>query len=147
MEVLGGNGYVEEAPLARIYRESPLNSIWEGSGNVMCLDTVRAAHKSPEAVDVVLAEIERGCGGDRRMAGFVTELKGRLRRLGAVEATARADVETLVLALQAALLLEFAPSAVSDAFVASRIAGDHGGALGTLPTGLDFHTIVKRAQA
>jgi putative acyl-CoA dehydrogenase len=145
MEVLGGNGYVEEAPLARLYREIPLNSIWEGSGNVMCLDTARAARKAPASVVSALAEIELCRGADRRVDAFVDSLKDRFKSFGDNEATARRDVEALVKALQASILLRFSPSTVADAFIASRIAGDHGGTFGTLPAGLAIREIVERS--
>jgi putative acyl-CoA dehydrogenase len=150
MEVLGGNGYVEEAPLARIYRESPLNSIWEGSGNVMCLDVLRAATKTPEALDVLFAELAAAKSANRRFDAHVAALKDRIARDGLVESQARRLVEALVLALQGALLLRHGDPAVSDAFCAARLGngpgGDHCGAFGTLPAGLDLRAIAERAR-
>ena len=145
MEVLGGNGYVEEAIMGRLYRELPLNSIWEGSGNVMCLDTIRAARKSPDSLDVMLAEVELCRGASAAMDAHIDALKDRARALGSDEGAARRDVEAIAKAVQASLLIRFSPSAISDTFVASRIAGDAGGAFGTLPPGIDMRSIVARA--
>ena len=145
MEVLGGNGYVEEAIMGRLYRELPLNSIWEGSGNVMCLDTIRAARKSPDSLDVMLAEVELCRGASAAMDAHIDALKDRARALGSDEGAGRRDVEAIAKAVQASLLIRFSPSAISDAFVASRIAGDAGGAFGTLPPGIDMRSIVARA--
>jgi putative acyl-CoA dehydrogenase len=144
MEVLGGNGYVEESIMPRLYREMPVNSIWEGSGNVMCLDVLRALGRSPDAGDVLRAELATARGSDTRLDYFIGELGARLAAHPG-EADARRLTEMIALALQATLLVRFAPSAVADGFIASRIAGDHGGAFGTLPSGIDLHAIVDRA--
>lgn len=144
MEVLGGNGYVEESILPRIYREMPVNSIWEGSGNVMCLDVLRAIARMPNAGDVLGAEIAGA--GDARVNAFAGRLQ---QRLGAAdrndESQARVLVRDLVLALQGALLVKHAPAEVADAFCASRLSGEAGGAFGTLPRGLDLRAIAERA--
>ena len=145
MEVLGGNGYVEEGMLARLYREMPLNSIWEGSGNVMCLDVLRAAAKTPAALDTLFDEIGPAAGADRRLDAHVAALKHRLGQEGAVESQARRLVEAMILALQGALLVRHGDPAVADAFCAARLAGDHGGAFGTLPAGADLRRIAERA--
>ena len=145
MEVLGGNGYVEEGMLARLYREMPLNSIWEGSGNVMCLDVLRAAGKTPDSLDILFEEIGQAAGADRQLDAHVTALKDRLRREGAAESQARRLVEAMILALQGALLVRHGDPAVADAFCAARLAGDHGGAFGTLPEGSDLRRIAERA--
>jgi putative acyl-CoA dehydrogenase len=145
MEVLGGNGYVEEAIMGRLYRELPLNSIWEGSGNVMCLDVLRALAKTPEALDVALAEIRAARGADRRLDAHVQHLTDDVARDGFPESQARRLVERLVLALQGALLVRFAPATVADGFCASRL-GNQAGAFGTLPTGIDIRTIAERAR-
>ncbi len=148
LECLGGNGYVEEWPLARLYREAPLNSIWEGSGNVQCLDVLRAVQKTPEALDVFLAEVGRARGADRRLdahlAALDAELAGLRRQPETAEAGARRLVERLALAFQGALLVRVAPPAVADAFCASRLAGDGGRAFGALPAGVDTGAIVRR---
>jgi len=145
METLGGNGYVEEAPLARVYREMPVNSIWEGSGNVMCLDVLRAAAREAEAVPAALAEIGLAKGGDRRLDRAAAALAAEIADPAGLESRARRLAERLVLAVQAALLVRFAPAAVADAFCASRLDGDRGGAFGTVPAGCDHAAIVARA--
>jgi putative acyl-CoA dehydrogenase len=144
MEVLGGNGYVEESMMPRLYREMPVNSTWEGSGNVMCLDVLRALTRTPEAGDALRTELAPARGGDARLDRHLADLDAAL---GARpdEAGARRLSEKMVLALQAALLVRFAPHAVADAFCASRLDGERGGAFGTLPAGLDLRAIVDRA--
>jgi putative acyl-CoA dehydrogenase len=145
MEVLGGNGYVEESVLSRLYRETPVNSIWEGSGNVMCLDVLRAANKSPEALSSVLAEIDAARGGDARLDRFGAVLREASVRSAADEANARRWAQSLVLGVQASLLVRFAPAPVADAFCASRLQPDWGAAFGTLPAGIDAAAILPRA--
>jgi len=145
LECLGGNGYVEEWGLARLYREAPLNSIWEGSGNVQCLDVLRAIQKSPESLKALLAEIREARGADARLDTYVNELRAQLERPDDLEARARRLVERLALALQASLLVRHAPADVADAFCASRLAGDGGRAFGTLPAGIDFGAILARS--
>jgi putative acyl-CoA dehydrogenase len=150
LECLGGNGYVEEWGLARLYREAPLNSIWEGSGNVQCLDALRAMQKSPESLGALFAEIWEARGGDHRLDIYVNELRAQLDRSEDLESRARHLVERLALALQASLLVRFAPPEVADAFCASRLAGEGGRAFGTLPAGLagvEFGAILERAAA
>jgi len=143
---MGGNGYVEDGPLARLYREFPVNSIWEGSGNVMCLDVLRALGKDPGAARAALeAELAPAVQRDARFARYVGQL-GR-DMADADEAGARQLAERLVIAVQGALLLRAAPAFVAEAFVASRIAQDVGGAFGRLPSGLDLDAILARALA
>ena len=145
MEVMGGNGYVEDGPLARLYREFPVNSIWEGSGNVMCLDVLRAFAKGPESRDVLAAELALAAGRDARFDAYCARLLDGLGSLGVDEFGARRLAEHLVVAVQAGLLLRHAPPFVADAFVASRIAVDVGGAFGRLPAGVDCAAILARA--
>ena len=145
LECLGGNGYVEESVLPRLYREAPLNSIWEGSGNVICLDVLRAMAHGPESVDAFFDEVALARGGDRRLDAFVARLRDDLGDFTEVETRARGLVERLALALQGALLVRHAGAAVSEAFCASRLAGSHGLAFGTLPAGLDVGHIIARA--
>ncbi|MBI1205194.1 MAG: isovaleryl-CoA dehydrogenase [Rhodopseudomonas sp.] len=145
MEVLGGSGYIEDSIMPRLYREAPVNSIWEGSGNVMCLDVLRAIGRTPNAAAVLHAEL---IGlGDLRLDAFVDRLESRMK--GAErndEALARALVRDLVLALQAALLIKHAPAFVADAFCASRLHGEaNGSVFGTLPRGCDVSAIAERA--
>jgi len=146
MEVMGGNGYVEDAPLARLYRELPVNSIWEGSGNVMCLDLLRAIGKSPAAARAALAtELAPAAQSCARFGAHVARLLDSLARRCNDEFGARRLAEELVLAVQGALLLRHAPSFVADAFVASRLDAPIGGAYGRLPAGVDCTAILARA--
>jgi putative acyl-CoA dehydrogenase len=147
LECLGGNGYVEEWGMARLYREAPLNSIWEGSGNVQCLDVLRAIQKSPEALEAVFTEVEAARGADSRLDAFAARLRDALVRREEAEVRARRLVEELALALQASLLIRSTPSVssgVAGAFCASRLAGDAGRAFGTLPAGTGFAAILER---
>jgi putative acyl-CoA dehydrogenase len=146
LECLGGNGYVEESVLPRLYREAPLNSIWEGSGNVMCLDVLRAMGRSPESVTLFFDEIAAARGADRRLDSFAAELQRELADFDAVETRARRVVERMALAFQASLLVRHSVNAVADAFCGSRLGGDGGLAFGTLPRGTDFARIVHRAR-
>ena len=144
MEVLGGSGYIEDSIMPRLYREAPVNSIWEGSGNVMCLDVLRAMSRMPNAGEVLRAELAGS--GDQRLDVFAEKLEQRMIGAdGNDEGQARVLVRDLVLALQAALLIKHAPHAVADAFCASRLNGGGGGAFGTLPRGCDTRAIVERA--
>ena len=146
MEVLGGNGYVEECVMPRIYRESPVNSIWEGSGNVVCLDVLRAIGRDPQSAEVVLDEIRNAATADRRLAAFTSTLAVRLEKPAlADEAQARALNRDLALALQGALLVRYGPAALADAFCAARLGEERGGAFGVLPRGVDTNAIIKRA--
>jgi putative acyl-CoA dehydrogenase len=145
MEVLGGNGYVEESVMPRLYREMPLNSIWEGSGNVMCLDVLRVASRESRAFEIYFAEVEKAKGGDTRLDGFVARLKKELAAPDNREHIARRLTEALALGMQGALLVKHAPQAVADAFCASRIARDCGGAFGTLAADMQTDAIIKRA--
>ena len=144
MEVLGGGGYVEESLMPRLYREMPVNSIWEGSGNVMCLDVLRALQRTPDAGDALQAELAPARGADPRLDRFLARLDTMLAARPD-ETQARRLSEMLVLAVQGALLVRFAPPAVSDAFCASRLDGERGGCFGALAAGADFNGIVARA--
>jgi putative acyl-CoA dehydrogenase len=146
LECLGGGGYVEESMMPRLYREAPLMSIWEGSGNVMCLDVFRAMGRSPEAVDAFFDEIGLARGADRRLDAFAEALRTDLRRGSIEESRARHLVERMALALQGALLLRHGDPAVADVFCASRLAGERGLALGTLAPRRDFAAIIERAS-
>ncbi len=146
MEVLGGNGYIEECVMPRLFRETPVNSIWEGSGNVMCLDVLRAIGREAGAGETVLEEIREAATADRRLAGFAQKLAARLAKPNlADEAQARTVARDLVLALQGALMVRHAPPALADAFCAARLGEDCGGAFGLLRPGIDTHAIVARA--
>ena len=143
LECLGGNGYVEESILPRLYREAPLNSIWEGSGNVICLDVLRALQKEPQARDALVAELRLGRGADRRLDVALDQAEAQLESPD--ESGARRLVESLALALQGSLLVRHSPQAVAGAFCATRTAGDHGYAFGSLPAGIETGAILERA--
>jgi putative acyl-CoA dehydrogenase len=145
LECLGGNGYVEESGMPRLFRESPLNGIWEGSGNVQCLDVLRAMVKSPAALEAFFAEVQESAVADPRLAAFATALREELPGdLETIESRARRVVEKMALALQGSLLVRYGDEAVADAFCASRLSGDWGQAFGTLPAGTDFARIIER---
>jgi putative acyl-CoA dehydrogenase len=142
LECLGGNGYVEESGMPRLYREAPLQSIWEGSGNVTALDALRALAREPESADAFFAEVDQAAGADPRLDAAVARLRAELS--DPAQARARRLAEHLAVVLQGALLVRYGDPAVADAFAVSRLGGDWGGALGTLPPGVDTATIIKR---
>jgi putative acyl-CoA dehydrogenase len=149
LECLGGNGYVEESGMPRLYRDSPLNSIWEGSGNVAALDVLRATVREPEGLPAFLEECELAAGGDHRLDAHIAHVKESISSLvdaGDSQWLGRRVVEGLALALQGSLLVRHAPPAVADAFCAGRL-GDGGRAFGTLPAGVDAEEIMGRALA
>jgi putative acyl-CoA dehydrogenase len=145
MEVLGGNGYVEESGLPRLYRQAPLNSIWEGSGNVIALDVLRAMGRSSDTLAAVSAEIELARGADSRFDDAVKCLYAELGDPQGLPLRARRIAALLALCLQGSLLLRHAPASVADAFCASRLGGDWAAVLGTLPSGVATREIVERA--
>ncbi|GAB3184886.1 putative acyl-CoA dehydrogenase [Micromonospora palomenae] len=145
LECLGGNGYVEESGMPRLFRESPLNSIWEGSGNVAALDVLRAVVKEPQVMEAFQAEVSAAAGADARLDAAVRKVQADLSDPADLELRARRVVERLALILQGSLLVRHGHPAVADAFCASRLGGDHGQAYGTLPTGVDFAAIISRA--
>ncbi len=151
LECLGGNGYVEESIMPRLYREAPLYSIWEGSGNVMCLDVLRALTKDPATLEALLAELKSAAGADKRLDTYVASIQDRFsakasggsaENSGASDYSARELTEKLALALQASLIVRHSSPAIADAFIASRLAGQHGNAFGTLPAGMEVDAIV-----
>jgi putative acyl-CoA dehydrogenase len=146
LECLGGAGYVEESDLPRLFRQSPLNGVWEGSGNVICLDVLRAIARDPGVLDAYWDEVGLAGGTDRRLDDAADALRAELADFEQLETRARRLVERLATVFQASLLVRHAPPAVADAFCASRPAGDAGRAFGTLPTGLDLASIVERAR-
>ncbi|AWE53071.1 acyl-CoA dehydrogenase family protein [Streptomyces nigra] len=145
-ECLGGNGYVEESQLPRLVRESPLNSIWEGAGNVQALDVLRVLRREPAALDAYLREVGLARGADHRLDAAIRSLLTELADLEGIEARARRVTERLALVLQGSLLVRFAPSDVADAFCATRLGGDAGAAFGTLPHSLARESLVERAR-
>jgi putative acyl-CoA dehydrogenase len=149
LECLGGNGFVEESPMPRLLRDSPLNSIWEGSGNVIALDVLRAASKDGPALEAVLAEIRLAAGADPRLDRAAAAAEEDVRRAAAADPAdaargARRLVESVAVALQGSLVVRHSPTAVAEAFLASRVAGDRGLAFGTLPPGVDAEAIIER---
>jgi putative acyl-CoA dehydrogenase len=157
LECLGGNGYVEESGLPRLLREAPLNSIWEGSGNIQALDVLRALWGSPhtagrkgsepQALNAFLQEVGKARGADHRLDGAIKDLLTELADLDGIEARARRLVERMALVLQGSLLVRWAPPEVADAFCATRLGRDWGTAFGTLPHTLDLASVVERARA
>jgi putative acyl-CoA dehydrogenase len=145
LECLGGNGYIEESGMPRLFRESPLMSIWEGSGNVAALDTLRALARQPESLGVFFDEVELAAGADSRLDDAVGRVRKELSSLDDLEYRARRLVEQLALVFQGSLLVRHAPTAVADAFCGSRLGGDWGVAFGTLPVGVDTATLIERA--
>jgi putative acyl-CoA dehydrogenase len=145
LEVLGGNGYVEESGMPRLYRQAPLNSIWEGSGNVIALDVLRALGAGSSALAAVTAELEAARGADARYDAALKRLSAELGDPGQLPMRARRIAAQLALCLQASLLLRHAPAMVADAFCATRLAGDWEAVLGTLPPGSPVGELVERA--
>jgi putative acyl-CoA dehydrogenase len=143
LECLGGNGYVEESGLPRLYRDAPLNSIWEGSGNVQALDALRTLLLEPDSLEALLAEAAAAAGADRRLDAAVGGLKEMVA--GADPGQARRVVERMALVVQGSLLVRRAPAEVADAFCASRLGGDQGHTFGTLPAGTAFAAIIERS--
>jgi putative acyl-CoA dehydrogenase len=145
MECLGGAGYVEESILPRIYRQSPLNSIWEGSGNVICLDVLRALQREPESAAALLEELERARGAYAVLDAAIDDVKRHLTTGHAGEASARRLVGLVAQALQGALLARHAPSAVADGFCATRLGEAASTVYGAFAATLDTDALVARA--
>jgi putative acyl-CoA dehydrogenase len=146
LECLGGAGYVEESGMPRLYREAPVTSVWEGSGNVMSLDVLRAIVRTPRSLEVFIDELEAARGADRRLDAHLDGLKGQFADPATLESRARRVVESMALALQGALLVRHGAPAVADAFCASRLGRDGGLEYGTLPAGTDFEAIIERSR-
>ncbi|UVS79764.1 acyl-CoA dehydrogenase family protein [Actinokineospora sp. UTMC 2448] len=145
LECLGGNGYVEDSGMPRLYREAPLLSIWEGSGNVNALDVLRALGRSPSTAEALMAELAQARGADARLDAATARLHAELSDPDGIEGRARRVVELMALVLQGSLLVRHSPAAVADAFCASRLGGDWGHAFGTLPSSADVTAILDRA--
>lgn len=145
LECHGGPGYIEESIMPRLYREAPLNSIWEGSGNIMGLDVLRAMTREPEAISAFMNEVETARGNDANLDRCINELRMELDDRDGIESRMRAITETMALALQGALLTRHAPNAVAEAFCASRLAPRYRGVFGTLPVKCNFDDIIERA--
>jgi putative acyl-CoA dehydrogenase len=145
LECLGGNGYVEDSGMPRLYREAPLMGIWEGSGDVSALDTLRAMATRPECVEVLFGELEESASQDPRLGKHVDELKKQLADLDTIAYRARKVAEDICLALQGGLLVRHGHPAVAEAFLVTRLDRQWGGAFGTMPDGLDLAPILERA--
>jgi putative acyl-CoA dehydrogenase len=146
LECHGGNGFIADHLIERLYREAPLNGIWEGTGNVICLDVLRSMQREPETIDVFLGELAQARGANARFDAFADDLGRRLVNPSALEPIARRVVEMMAFALQASLLVRYSSAAVADAFCSTRLDGNWGRAFGTMPQGLDTQTIVDRAR-
>ena len=145
MECLGGAGYVEESILPRLYREAPLNSIWEGAGNVICLDILRTLYKEPHAIELFFAELKPALGSNKHLDRAMTALQAMFKTQDNAEAQARRLVEQMALCLQGSLMVQYAPASVSDLFCATRLGPDGGQAYGALPAGYPLREILDRA--
>jgi putative acyl-CoA dehydrogenase len=145
MECIGGSGVMEDSPFPRLFRESPVNAIWEGSGNIQCLDVLRAMQKTPAVVEAFFGEVAKARGANAALDRWVAALQRELGDLGDAEYRARDIVDRMALTIQAALLVQHAPGAVADAFCASRLAAGGHRNYGTLPRGADCAAIVERA--
>ena len=146
MECLGGNGYVEESGMPRLYREAPVNAIWEGSGNVNALDVLRALGRDHETLHAYMAELNLARGADPRFDQAIEHLLNALSDPDDREVRARRIVEEMAVLLQTSLLLRHAPDAVSGAFIAARLPGQTRGCYGALPAGLALDAIIERAR-
>jgi putative acyl-CoA dehydrogenase len=145
VECHGGNGFIEDHLLARLYREAPLNGIWEGTGNVICLDVLRSMTREPDCIPALFDELETAAGADRTYDAAVATLKDELANLRKHEGQAQRLVERIALLLSASLLLRHAPHEVADAFIATRLAGGWAGQFGDLSANLDAARIARRA--
>ncbi|MBP8150136.1 MAG: DNA alkylation response protein, partial [Limnohabitans sp.] len=145
MECIGGSGVMEDSPFPRLLRESPINAIWEGSGNVQCLDVLRAMQKTPAVVDAYFAEVVKARGANAQLDQYVRALSAEFKDQADMEYRARDVVDRMAIALQAALLVQHAPSAVADGFCASRLGASGHHNYGALPRGVDCAAIIRRA--
>ncbi len=146
LECHGGNGFIADHLMERLYREAPLNGIWEGTGNVICLDVLRSMTREPASVGVFLDELRRARGGNAALDAYIAALADRLADPAGLEPVARRVVEMMAMALQASLLVRHSTPAIADAFCATRLDGDWGRAFGTLPHGLAYEAIIDRAR-
>jgi putative acyl-CoA dehydrogenase len=146
LECHGGNGFIADHLMERLYREAPLNGIWEGTGNVICLDVLRCMQREPETVEVFLGEVAKARSTNAQLDTFIDDLVRRLKDASGLDQLARRVVEMMALALEASLMVRHSSSAVADAFCATRLDGDWGHAFGTLPRSIDTQAIVDRAR-
>jgi putative acyl-CoA dehydrogenase len=145
MECMGGNGYVEEGPMARLYRELPLNAIWEGSGNVMALDMLRVLQREPETLEIVIEELSSAVGGDRHLVAQLERVQAILQDPRRLDQRARALTESLATLAAGTILRAHAPAFVADAFIATRLAGGARQSYGQGLEQADLRAIVDRA--
>jgi putative acyl-CoA dehydrogenase len=145
MECIGGSGVMEDGPMPRLFRESPVNAIWEGSGNIQCLDVLRAMQKTPAVVEAFFHEVAKAKGACPTLDRWVGGLKKEFDDLAEIEYRARDVVDRMAIAIQAALLLQHAPTYVAEAFCAARLYGGGHRNYGTLPRGVDCAAIIERA--
>ena len=146
LECLGGNGYVEESILPRLYREAPLNSIWEGSGNVMCLDVLRAIQREPHSLEALITELRTVKGTNAEYDRLLAQIENQLRATEDAELRARQIVENLALGLEICVLLRTDEPQIADAFIASRLSGRRSSIYGTLPAGTPFRKLIERCR-
>src|SRR5690606_22242806 len=146
MECIGGSGVMEDSIMPRLFRESPINAIWEGSGNVQCLDVLRAMGKTPAVLDAFFAELGRAQGADPRLDQYVNNLHQEFTDLAGIEYRARNIVDQMALALQASLLVQTGQSAVAEGFIASRLTSRGQHHYGAMPKGVDCKSIIERAH-
>jgi putative acyl-CoA dehydrogenase len=146
MECIGGSGVMEDSPMPRLYREAPVNAIWEGSGNIQCLDALRAVRKTPAVVQAYFDEVAQARGGHAALDRHIGLLEGELRDGPDVEVRARELVDRLATVLQAALLVRHAPAWLADAFCRSRLDGLGHHQFGALPADVEFGRIIERAM-
>jgi putative acyl-CoA dehydrogenase len=145
LECHGGNGFIEDHLMARLYREAPLNGIWEGTANVICLDVLRSMARMPGSAEALVGEIGQGCGADPRFDAAFAQLKDDFADLARLEGQARRFVERLAVMLAASLMLRHEAPGIADAYIASRLSGDWGSAFGTLGAGIDAGAIARMA--
>lgn len=146
MECLGGNGVIEHYMSARLYRDAPINAIWEGSGNIQALDVLRAVTKTPQVLEVWFDELRPSIGADRHLDEAIQTLKNETSRLQNLEYRARSIADLLALTMQGHLLIQGSENGVAEAFIASRLAESRTHNLGTLPEGMDTSKIIERAH-
>ena len=146
MECIGGNGVMDDFIMARIYRDAPINAIWEGSGNVQALDLLRAMAKSPDAVAAWFVELEQARGAHPLLDAAVDQLSSALEDRDDLEFRARSLTEAMALTMQAAQLVRAGNRTVSEAFIQSRLAGPTAHHFGTLPRGVDVQTLMERGN-
>lgn len=147
MECIGGSGVMEDCIMPRLFRESPINTIWEGSGNVQCLDMIRAMNRNPESLDAFMNEVHKAEGKHPLMNRSLSDLQAELSDKNDVEYRSRRIVEKMALTIQASTLLQYGKAEVADAYCKARLdVPNHGWVYGTLPRGIDCASLIARAK-